>query len=254
MRRRGRNDHGGRFAAVLLVAAGLLAAAVFVIVSDGGSEPASERERPPQAERGEGGEVGRDAPDRREAADAREPTRESGEGADEAKRGAAPDAPPTRRQPPPRVLEPLPGFEPRYTVRRPGGWDPQEPAILTDRGELLLERLLDGGLSAYIGVVRSERAEVPLRSYATGVLGELREAGLGVRRVGPIRRLKVAGESALATGFTVRDQTKRGRERQVVFYRGGQVFFVTLNVQDARAYAALEPAFRRFLSSWRWQR
>jgi hypothetical protein len=35
------------------------------------------------------------------------------------------------------------------------------------------------------------------------------------------------------------DQTKRGRERQVVFYRGEQVFFVTLNVQDANRLRAV---------------
>lgn len=150
------------------------------------------------------------------------------------------------------MLEPLPGFIPRYTVRRPHGWEPQEPAILSERAELVLERFLDRGLSAYIGVVRAERAGVPLRTYAEGVLGKLREAGLEVRQLGSVRRTEVAGEPALATDFLVSDQTKRGRERQVVFYRGQQVFFVTLNVQDATAYEQLEPAFRSFLASWRW--
>jgi len=232
--------------ATALVAAGVLVAAIVIFGSGGSADRSSTPERSQPSERAaRGAEIG-------QARDGRAATREGARPSDESG-GAAPGTPPARRKPPPRILEPLPGFKPRYTVRRPGGWDPQEPAILSDRGELLLERLLDGGLSAYIGVVRSARADVPLRSYATGVLGKLREAGLAVKRVGPIRGLKVGGEAALATDFTVRDQTKRGRERQVVFYRADQVFFVTLNVQDARAYPALEPAFRRLLSSWRWE-
>lgn len=242
-----RNGSGLQLAGIVLVVAAVVAALAAVLTGEDEQRVRPERGQPTPGA----------SPPRAEAPSSRKP-----QGDERASKARAPvrrgrsssKAPAKSRAKRPSLrLGPEAGFRPRYVVHRPRGWEPQPPAILSDQAELVLERFLSNGLSAYIGVIRAGRGDSSLSAYARGMLDKIRSAGLTVDPQGPLRSRRVGGERAVISEFKITDGEKRGREQQAIFFRGDQVFFVTLNVQDQRIYDELEPAFERFLDSWRWQ-
>lgn len=136
------------------------------------------------------------------------------------------------------------GFE----VDAPSGWK----RTGVESADLAFVKRLPDDQAAVMTVALRSNAGFPLAQVPDALLESLSERGGRPEPLGSPRLLEVAGHDAVRYDVRYSDGRATVRQTQVAFYRGPDLFLITL-VAPKERFGTASPAIDGLIDSWSWR-